>query len=62
MRSGEFESGLNAAFGGKSVDDRAAGIGEAHHFGAFVESLSGSVIDGVADYLHVAVGADYYKL
>jgi hypothetical protein len=35
------------------VDMRTARIRESHNFGAFVESLSGGIINGLAEYLHL---------
>lgn len=46
------------AFFGKTVDDGPSGIWQSHHLGAFVESFSGGVIDGLTDYFHVEVVAD----
>lgn len=50
---GEVE-GAGISLGGKSVNVWAAGVREAHDFGALVEGLAGSVVDGFAEDFHVA--------
>ena len=60
MRLGEPEP-LRIAELGKPVDDRAAGISEPHHLGAFVECLADGVVDGLPEnfVFYRAVDLDY---
>ena len=61
MRFGEPEA-LRVALGGETVDMRAAGVGEAHHFCALVESFAGGVVDCLAEDFHVLVAAHEHYL
>ena len=44
------------------VDDRTTGIAESHHLGTFVDSLSGRIVDGLSQHLHVVVSVDLHDL
>ena len=52
--SGEPET-QGVALRREPVDVGASWIGESHHLGALVECLSGGVVDGLSEYLHVGV-------
>ncbi len=54
MRAGKLKP-RGVALGRQSVDMRAAGVGQAHGLGTLVKCLAGGVVDGAAQYLHVAV-------
>lgn len=56
--AGEFEF-LGVAFSGKAVDDGAAGVAQAHDFGAFVDGFARGVVDGLAEDCHLVVGFDF---
>ena len=57
MGFGKFEFSW-VALSGEAVDMRSAGVGQSHHLGAFVECLTGCVVDGLADDFHVIVVFD----
>ena len=57
MGLGEMET-LRIAQFGEPVDDRAAGIAQAHHLGAFVEGLPDGVVDGLAEDLELKRAVD----
>ena len=61
MRFGELEP-RGITFSGEPVDVRTAGIWQPHHFCAFVESLSGGIVDGLAYDFHIIVATDHHQL
>ena len=61
MGLGEPE-GLRIALFGEFVDHGAAGIGEPHHFGTFIEGFARGVVDGRADDLHFERRVHLYDL
>ncbi len=56
-RFGEGEA-VGVALFGQLIDVGAAGVRKAHHLGALVEGLTGGVVDGLADDLHVEMIPD----
>ena len=63
MGFGELET-PGIALGGQFVDDGTAGITQAHHLRAFVESLSHRIVDGLAEDLEIqrTVHLDYLRI
>lgn len=50
------------ALGSETIDVWAAGVGQAHHLGALVKGLAGSVVDCLAEHLHIEGRVDAYNL
>ena len=53
---------MRVALTGQTVYNRATGIAQPHYLGTFVNGLTGSIVDGLSEYLHVIVGIDAYYL
>ena len=61
MRFAERKS-LGIALIGQPIHHRATRIAQAHHFGAFIKCLTGRIVDGLPDYLHLIIGTDLDNL
>ena len=48
--------GLRITLTRQTVNDRATGITQSHHLRALVDSLTGSIVNGLSQHLHVVVG------
>ena len=61
MRLAE-RKGIRITLVRQTIHDWATGITQSHHLGAFVESLSRSVVDRLADHLHIIISVHLYDL
>ena len=44
---------LGIAFGSKAVDNRSAGIRQAHHLGALIKCFACRIVDGLTQHFHI---------
>ena len=61
MWLGEGE-GVGVAYLGQLVDDGTARVGQTEDFGSFVEGLTSSIVDGLADDFHVEIVLHHHDL
>ncbi len=61
MRLAE-RKGIRISLVRQTVHDGATGITQPHYLGAFVESFSRSVVDRLADHLHIIISVHLYDL
>ena len=54
--------GVGIALTGEPVDNRTAGIAQAHHLRTLVDGLAGGIVDGLAENLHIVVGIHLHNL
>ena len=56
--------GLRIALTSQSVDDWTTRITQSHHLRTLVDSLTGSIVDGLSQHLHIVIGIhlDYLRV